>query len=179
MNDYNIVYDYSEETMNFDWLLGVVFILAGFGITYYQYKTKGKITAYKGIFGICFMGVATLWTVWVGYIQFSGYIQAHKIIKQKTYTVVEGDIGNFDPMPASGHKHESFTVQGVRFEYSDFEIVEGFNNTKSHGGPIRGNGQKVRITYYTVRDRNLILKLEIRNSANTAYINHRAAKAEC
>jgi hypothetical protein len=37
-------------------------------------------------------------------------------------------------------------VHGVRFQYSDYVITAGFNNTSSHGGPIR-EGLPVRIWY--------------------------------
>ncbi len=40
-------------------------------------------------------------------------------------------------MPYGGHQQESFTVEGVKFSYSDFSISPSFNNTKSHGEPIR------------------------------------------
>jgi len=51
---------------------------------------------------------------------------------------------------------ESFTVGGRRFSYSDYEVTAGFNNTASHGGPIRA-GLHVRVTYWG----NLILRLEV------------------
>jgi hypothetical protein len=64
-------------------------------------------------------------------------------------------------MPKSGHKMESFTVNGVKFEYSDFVVTPGFNNATSHGGPIR-EGLPVRISHID----NTILKLEVPTSAN-------------
>jgi hypothetical protein len=44
----------------------------------------------------------------------------------------------------------------VEFSYSDYVIVPCFNNTASHGGPIR-DGLRVRIAY----SGNCILKLEV------------------
>src|SRR5262249_10246926 len=61
--------------------------------------------------------------------------------------IVEGTVEQFHPMPYHGHSLESFTVNGVRFEYSDFDDSKpGFNHTKSHGGPIHA-GMRVRIHY--------------------------------
>jgi len=61
--------------------------------------------------------------------------------------VVEGIVTNFDPMPYGGHKNESFCVARTCFHYSDFDFTGGgFNNTSSHGGPIRP-GLPVRVTY--------------------------------
>ena len=64
-------------------------------------------------------------------------------------------------MPYEGHATEHFVVNGVRFEYSDFEVTSGFNNTSSHGGPVR-QGLYVRIHYIERNSKNVILKLEIK-----------------
>lgn len=90
-------------------------------------------------------------------------------VKNKNYEVVEGSVENFTPMPYGGHAKESFYVNGAYFEYSDYEITGGFNNTASHGGPIKGNGQKVRISYYSKRNRsNIILILETEKKDDSA-----------
>ena len=59
-------------------------------------------------------------------------------------TVVEGPVRDFVPMPWSGHAMECFSVEETRFCYSDFVVTAGFNNARSHGGPIR-EGLQVRI----------------------------------
>ena len=38
-------------------------------------------------------------------------------------------------MPEKGHAVEHFKVNGHYYEYSDFEVSAGFNNTSTHGGP--------------------------------------------
>ncbi|MEO7576992.1 MAG: hypothetical protein ABIT83_05210, partial [Massilia sp.] len=65
-------------------------------------------------------------------------------------------VADFVPMPAAGHAMERFCVQQACFSYSDFVIGGGFNNTASHGGPIRA-GLPVRVTYVD----GDIVKLEI------------------
>ncbi|MBX9769509.1 MAG: hypothetical protein K2X47_19690 [Bdellovibrionales bacterium] len=55
---------------------------------------------------------------------------------------------------------ESFMVSGVRFQYSDYVVTDGFNQTASHGGPI-SKGAYVRICYDPKG--NHILRLEIRH----------------
>ena len=62
-------------------------------------------------------------------------------------------------MPYAGHASESFSVSGVDFRYSDFNVTDAFNNAASHGGPINANSY-VRICY-DPQD-NAILRLEIR-----------------
>jgi len=77
-------------------------------------------------------------------------------LRDGQYAVVEGYVSDFVPMPHSGHSMESFVVQGHRFSYSDYVVSAGFNNTASHGGPIR-EGLYVRVTYTN----DVILRLEI------------------
>jgi len=72
------------------------------------------------------------------------------------YSVAEGTVTNFHPMPASGHDYETFSVNGVPFSFSDFDGSPCFNNTASHGGPMR-EGLRVRLAY----SGNCILKLEV------------------
>lgn len=72
------------------------------------------------------------------------------------YDTVEGIVEEFDPMPKGGHKNESFKVNGVKFEYSDFDISPGFHNAASHGGPIR-EGLFVRVSHIG----DTIVKLEV------------------
>jgi len=71
----------------------------------------------------------------------------------------EGTVTNFHPMPYSGHQSETFSVNGMQFSYSDYVLIPCFNNTSSHGGPIR-EGLRVRIAY----SGNCILKLEVSQS---------------
>jgi len=124
----------------------VIFLMKKFGTE----KSKMNFMYFWTGFGI-------LWTV-VAFI-FSGaeYIESIYVIKTGNYMEVEGIVEDFDPMPFSGHKNESFTVNGIFFEYSDFGPSAGFNNTKSHGGPIDEN-KYVKIRY----NDGLILQLWVK-----------------
>ena len=65
-------------------------------------------------------------------------------------------------MLSGGHEDEKFTVNGVEFGFSDFDISGfGYNNSKSHGGAIDAN-KYVRISYIKIKNSNQILKLEVR-----------------
>jgi hypothetical protein len=70
--------------------------------------------------------------------------------------VVEGVVSYFKPVPFTGHGSEVFCVNEKCFRYSDYRATPGFNNTSSHGGPIR-LGLPVRVTYVG----ETIVKLEI------------------
>jgi hypothetical protein len=166
MSDYVTVYDIASEGMNFHWLISVPFILIGVGLILYEIRIEKQYFSPKIVFGLIFALFASYWGYEVGHSQIESYNSVRKTLREKTYLTVSGDIENFDPMPAGGHKYESFEVKGVRFEYSDFEIIEGFHNTCSHGGPICENGQIVEINYVTINNRNFIIKLRINTNAN-------------
>lgn len=87
------------------------------------------------------------------------YSRAKKDYLNGKYAVAEGTVSNFHPMPSSGHGEETFSVNGVRFSYSDYVIVPCFNKTASHGGPMH-EGLRVRIAY----SGNCILRLEVANA---------------
>ena len=98
------------------------------------------------------------------------------------YQVVEGVVEHFDPMPAEGHKHESFDIDGVRFEYSDYREQPGYHQARSHHGVITGDGQHLRIRYIWYDDSigNIILYIEENPSqviahfmTITRYLSHR------
>jgi len=72
------------------------------------------------------------------------------------YSVVEGIVTDFHPMPYEGHDDECFSVTTQRFCYSDYSVTPGFHNAASHGGPIRA-GFRVRVTY----SHDTILRLEV------------------
>ncbi|MGD1097093.1 MAG: hypothetical protein ABSB35_34545 [Bryobacteraceae bacterium] len=72
------------------------------------------------------------------------------------YSVVEGVVTDFHPMPYEGHHDECFSVATQRFCYSDYAVTPGFRNSASHGGPIRA-GLRVCVAYSF----GTILRLEI------------------
>ena len=118
--------------------------------------------------GPCFMGLiyyfrrnqrwaATFAVVWsIGWIALGGVgaynvnfqrLRCAQWVRSGEYRVVEGVVSDFHPIPATGHDSERFTVDGVRFEYSDNDLSKGgFNNAASLGGPIK-TGLRVKIAY--------------------------------
>ncbi|PIQ35081.1 MAG: hypothetical protein COW63_02050 [Bacteroidetes bacterium CG18_big_fil_WC_8_21_14_2_50_41_14] len=144
----------------------ILFILIGLGISIFTLKynkSKSFKKTYAIVFGFIFSGFALLFTLFTAPSAIKEYYETRDIYNNGEYKTIEGKIENFDPMPYSGHMHESFTLNGVSLDYSDFdESYYGFNNTASHGGPIKRNGQQVRLSYITHEDRNVILKVELK-----------------
>jgi hypothetical protein len=110
-----------------------------------------------------FLGFAIFWTATSFIATYGDYRAAVYAMRSNEAKFVEGAVTQFIPMPYTGHAMESFVVQGVRFEYSDYVITAGFNNAASHGGPIR-EGLPVRIWYRG----NEILRLDVAKRPNQA-----------
>lgn len=115
----------------------------------------------QGIFKHIFFGLSVLWTLIVWATSSMEYEHFRYALATRSCRQVEGVVGDFVPMPYDGHGYESFSVGAVRFQYSDFMYSGGFNNTASHGGPIRP-GLQVRVCYLPgpSDDENVILRLE-------------------
>lgn len=110
------------------------------------------------VFAWGFLTFALLWT----YASYDGTYPSYSRLKEAAArggVVVEGTVEKFHPMPRGGHDSEHFEVHGEPFGYSDYNYTGGFNNTASHGGPIR-EGLHVRITHVD----HLIVKLEVMRS---------------
>ena len=88
------------------------------------------------------------------------YLNLRSVISQGQFSVVEGAVTNFRPMPYTGHTLECFSVREQTFCYSDYVVTAGFNNTTSHGGPIR-EGLPVRVSYIG----GTIVRLEVKADA--------------
>lgn len=110
----------------------------------------------RRVFGWVFLLFSLAWTGIAGASTVGDYLTMRQAYEARTFTVTEGCIRKFHPMPAEGHDSERFEVNGTAFEYSDFRVTAGFNNTQSHGGPIHANA-RVRIFHVG----NTIIRLEI------------------
>mgnify|MGYP000211515047 CR=1 FL=1 len=162
--EYEVAFEIADMGLgNFTFVLpGLAFIIIGvFMIKNPSLLGKNRSKEFVKVFAYFFIGFAVLW------VSVSGFAIGYKQHSLRSnylagnFEVVEGLVENFDPMPYSGHQPERFTVKGVKFSYSDYRLMPGFNNTTSHGGPIKAK-LPVRISYIG----NTILKLELVISAN-------------
>ena len=102
------------------------------------------------------LGFAILWTLTTFLITVRDYLRLASALREGRCEIVEGEVTKFHPMPAEGHHEESFDVGGKHFQYADYIVIAGFNQSSSHGGPVR-EGIKVRIYHVG----NIIARLEI------------------
>jgi hypothetical protein len=98
----------------------------------------------------CMVVFACIWSAFVFSKTYGEYASLRSDYRKGRFSVVEGKITNFHPMPYEGHQEECFSVLTETFCYSDYVITGGFNNTASHGGPIR-EGLPVRVSYIAMR----------------------------
>jgi len=158
---YEVVFDLAEIGYRQWWFpaFGLLFVVVGgilvkFRATVQKWRMP---TLLAKSFPFIVLGFSILWTLASFALTFGEYYSLKRALQEGRYRVVEGPVTEFQPMPYSGHARESFVVGGNKFSYSDFEMTSAFNNTQSHGGPIK-EGLYIRVT--SVGD--AIVKLEIR-----------------
>jgi hypothetical protein len=134
-------------TPRLDWTapaIGAALLLAGalsFAVDRLAWRDRPR---WRRQFFVVFMGFSVLVATGVPLLQWKKRIQLISALRSGRASIVEGQVRNVVPMPRTGHSLECFTVRDTRFCYSDFVVSPGFNNTQSHGGPIR-EGLQVRI----------------------------------
>ena len=137
--------------------------LAGMAIGAVMFVSRKSVPGWWGrhprattVFTGFFLAFVCLLTVLEVVSSYSDHSRLTEALRSGRASVAVGSVSNFKPMPAAGHAMERFCVSAACFEYSDFIITGAFNNTSSHGGPIR-EGLPVRVTYVG----NSIVKLEV------------------
>lgn len=161
--DFYTVFDLAQSGYRNWWFpgSGLIFIFVGAALIPARGPIKKLVSVgFRGTarrFGWFMFLFALVWTTGCFLLTYSDYLALKHAEEAGRFRIVEGEVQDFHPMPYEGHTDENFEVNGVRFAYSDYTISAGFNNTASHGGPIR-QGLPVRISYYG----RSILRLEIR-----------------
>ncbi|OAB80946.1 hypothetical protein [Cochleicola gelatinilyticus] len=167
--EYTTVYEVTNETLDIILAVPVLLAIGGFWIFYRTFqKNKNEGRKSKDYFSLYFgLTFAAIFSI-VSIVRISNSINKLRETKQiflnGNFKTVEGKIENYEPMPYTGHEDERFTINGIEFNYSDFSAsYYGFHNSASHGGPIKENGQEVRIGYFTRDDgHNTILKIGLK-----------------
>ena len=156
--DYAVVYDILDEGFSGKRLLIPLAWLAGLLCFVGAAVRSARRREFDALAGVCLL--LAFWLC-------AGVFGVGNVVREQwrcmqwarsgDYQVVEGAVRDFKPMPKGGHALESFTVGGVPFCYSDYDLSRGgFNNAASHGGPIRA-GLVVRIAHHDGR----ILRIEV------------------
>lgn len=110
-----------------------------------------------------FPGFAILWLCTACIPMIRDYRRIQALYRERRYSIVEGPVEAFQPMPPQGHSLECFRVQSQRFCYSGWEMTPSFNQDSAHGGPIHA-GLVVRVGY--IDGEIVLLQLPSKSSVN-------------
>jgi hypothetical protein len=158
-DQYRVVFDLSQK--GFQWWFpayGLIFAVIGGGISWLGRRRRWP--PFRRFVGYFMIGFACLWSGLAFTTMFPEYLDLRSAYRHGQFSVVEGTVTNFQPMPYEGHQDECFSVQSETFCYSAYVVTAGFNNSASHGGPIR-DGIPIRVSYID----NTIVRLEVRSDA--------------
>ncbi len=165
---YDLAFDIGAQSTTFDvWMIPALALpLVGLALVVTPQEivdrvfTRGPRGAAGKIFAWMFFSLTTVFAV----LSIGGYAgqeaDLKAAVKAGRFSVVEGCVERFHPMPASGHDTERMQVGGHAFEYSDDIVTPGFHNSASHGGPL-DDASKVRVRF--VGDQ--IVRLEVQPHA--------------
>ena len=108
-----------------------------------------------------FCGIAFVFVAIAFYLSIYSYANANSEVmdsyERGEYEIVEGCVENY----TYGRDGERFEINSVEFYYNDYRIQPGYNNTRSHGGVVKGNGQYLKIGYVFVEGYgNIIVYIE-------------------
>lgn len=129
--------------------LGVIFSITGIYLVIRAFRS-GDAEEHSGCaltFLIAWALGAVLWTVGVYVDIYSKYTPLSSALRENRYQEVEGIVAELRSWQTRQGETESFTVNGVTFQYCYGGVNPGFNQPQSYGGPI-AKGRKVKIYYY-------------------------------
>ena len=168
----NVLYE-----LNFNWIESVLYIIPllvgmGFFFIFKWYPVQNPGINQKGSQGYVGYVVAK----WVGWIvgafaiclfvlltaaHIIDYVEKKDVLDNNQANIVEGIVEKYHAQPLSGHDTEHFEINGIYFEYSSGELLNGFNTPACYGGVIKENGQYLRIKYLKDDiENNVILYIE-------------------
>jgi hypothetical protein len=150
-------YDITADGTNLVWYFYIGLTVLIISVIYWFYLLiQGKPFSQKLRAGIV-IGISFIWTmiIWIGAM--SHYLDAKEALETGSIGEVSGIVEDFSAIPPGDHGKESFTVNGVPFEFSPAEINFGFDQPVSHGGPA-SEGRWVKIQYFEGRILRLWVK---------------------
>lgn len=140
--EYTVIFDVSQSGYRNWWFpaCGLIFVVIGSAL----FRFRHQLTPDTPKLSYFFLGFGIFWTIVTFAVTAGDYSSLASALREGRCEVITGEVTQFRTMPGSEHYTERFAVDGHHFKYSDSIVSPGFNNTSSHGGPIR-EGLKVRI----------------------------------
>jgi hypothetical protein len=142
---YRTVFDVAQNGLQwwplFGLIFGALFTIVGLALK----KPGDKDSALKATLFQLFGGMFILFALGFFASTYSEYRNARKALATHSYSISEGVVSDFVPMPPGGHSTESFAINGFRFEYSSGWGSTTFNSEWNKG--FIHDGVQARITY--------------------------------
>lgn len=118
-------------------------------------RWTGRI--FRGIIGI----LCIILFIWLMFSHISDYCEKKDALKSGKVLTVEGYVEQYHAMPPTGHDTEHFKINDVYFQYSSYEVRNGYNRPACFGGAVTKNGQHLKIKYVeSSSNENVILSIE-------------------
>ena len=157
-----VLYEVTFEWHSMYYGAAVVFVIAlGFFLAYrkkrFELDTKMQVVWFFG--GFIAVG-ALIVQIIMGISALNDYQQVVVAYEEGNYKTVVGEVEEFTTMTPQGKEYEAFEINGVYFSYSDNVIHQGYHNSKTFGGFIKGNVQQLKIGYIEKNGENIIVYIE-------------------
>ena len=157
-----ILYEATFEWHSSYYGAGIVFVVALIFFLYHRKKrfeldTKMQVTCFFS--GLIAVG-AFIAQIIMGLSAMNEYQQIVVAYEEGNYQTVVGEVEKFTTMTSEGKGYETFEIDGVYFSYSDNIIHQGYRNSKTFGGVIKGDGQQLKIGYIETNSENIIVYIE-------------------
>jgi hypothetical protein len=155
--EYHIAFDVIRN--GFQWMIPFlismgagIFLLLGWALR----KSGDRDLSVKGVIFQGLGGIGVLGALGFLIAAYSTYHNASKALSDHDYSIAEGFVTDFIPMPPGGHAAESFRINGVNFSYGSGWGSTVFNSEWNKGAVH--NGVQARISYRG----SDILRVEVR-----------------
>jgi hypothetical protein len=130
----------------FEWwwsAFGLIFVVIGVLLIKFGSRDRNKNGELLGaafavdsrLLGWFFIISASGWILLAFIFTYSTYREFVHAYQTGQYSVIEGVIEDFHPMPYEGHQDECFRVGKEKFCYSDYEVSQGSINPLPMGDP--------------------------------------------
>lgn len=163
--NYQTVFDITNEGFDLSFIIPLIFVI-GFTLILFltrkirNHRNNKFWNTYAFFFNIIFLGLASFIFLFALNSSYKKYSVIKEITKNKTYLTIEGPVKNFTKFELSENEMESFSINGVYFEYSDYYHNGGYNKTSIRGGVINSEGQWLKLHYHNKDNENRIIKIE-------------------
>lgn len=141
---YSLVFDVAEAGYRYWWLPSIGIGLAIAFSLCASLKKILPISQKKILLLRLGSAFCLLWSIILFISTYSDYAHMRNSLMAGNYKILEGTIMDFVPQAEGDHEPESFRINGHHLSYSFSTITAGFNQTRTHNGPIH-EGQKARL----------------------------------